>query len=119
DRPGTRGARPGRPGPGQPGDREQAGAEPEDGPQSRLQHLDQAAGRRPRPGHRPGQGRGHGTLVPGLRDIRRISSWRGAFISRESRERYPMTAGRRVAESVIDGSVSVEENRIMTAETAC
>jgi RNA polymerase sigma factor (sigma-70 family) len=30
-----------------------------------------------------------------------------------------MTAGRPVAESVIDGSVSVEENRIMTAETAC
>ena len=32
---------------------------------------------------------------------------------------YPMTAGRPVAESVIDGSVSIEENRIMTAETAC
>ncbi len=74
DRPGARGARPGRPGPGQPGHRDQAGAEPEDGTQSRLQHLDQAAGRRPRPGHRPGQGRGLGTSVPGLRDIRPISS---------------------------------------------
>src|SRR5438552_18760535 len=30
-----------------------------------------------------------------------------------------MTAGRTVADSDIDGSVSVEENRIMTAETAC
>src|SRR4029077_16155604 len=30
-----------------------------------------------------------------------------------------MTTGRPVADSDIDGSVSVEENRIMTAETAC
>jgi hypothetical protein len=30
-----------------------------------------------------------------------------------------MTAGRPVADSDIDGSVSIEENRIMTAETAC
>ena len=86
------------------GDREQAGTEPEDGPQSRLQHPDQAAGRRPGSGHRPGQGCGPGTPVPGLRDIRRISPGRGAFISRPSRDGCPMTAGRPVAESVIDGS---------------
>src|SRR5258708_12535554 len=30
-----------------------------------------------------------------------------------------MTAGRPVTDSDIDGSVSIEENRIMTAETAC
>ena len=71
DRPGTRGARPGRPGPGQPGDRGQAGAEPKDGTKSRLEYPDQIAGRRPGPGHRAGPGRGPGTPVPGLRDIRR------------------------------------------------
>ena len=100
DRPGARGARPGRPGPGQPGHRGPAGAEPEDGAESRLEHLDQAAGRRPGPGHRAGQGRGPGTAVPGLRDIPGRSRPPPGDYFPARRDRYLMTAGHPFAEAV-------------------
>ena len=56
-------------------DRGQAGAEPKNGTKSRVEHLDQAAGRRPGPwpSCRPGNAR-PGHSIPGLRDIRRPQS---------------------------------------------
>ena len=45
-----------RAGPDQRGDRRASGAEPEDGPQPRLQYLQQAPGSRPCPGGDPGEG---------------------------------------------------------------
>ena len=59
-----------RPGAQQPGDRQRARAQPEDGPQSRLQRLQQASGHRPRRGDRQGPRVGHGS-APTL--IRRAS----------------------------------------------
>ena len=54
DRPRARGAGADRAGPQQPVDRPPLRAEPEDDPQPRLEHLHEAAGRRPRRGDRAG-----------------------------------------------------------------
>ena len=102
---------PSRAGPGQHSHCDPARAEPKDGAEPRVEHPDQAAGRRPGPGHRAGQGRRPGTTVPGLRDIPGRSRPPSGDYFPARRDRYLMTAGHPFAKTVVIGSARLRRSR--------